>query len=67
MTGLPGPALARAAMAKRRAIRVTSRRVVDPREQHQLPWIDGLAISCLLALGGMVAQGWFDPMLPWAH
>ena len=32
--------------------------------QNQLPWLDGLAITFVITLGGTVAMGWFDAMLP---
>jgi hypothetical protein len=32
--------------------------------QNQLPWVDGLGITCVITLGGTVAMGWFDAMLP---
>lgn len=31
---------------------------------NQLHWVDGLGITCLITLGGTVAIGWLDAMLP---
>lgn len=32
--------------------------------ENQLPWVDGLGITCVITLGGAVAMGWSDAMLP---
>jgi hypothetical protein len=33
-------------------------------EQNRLASVDGLGITCIITLGGMVAMGWSDAMLP---
>ncbi len=40
------------------------RRTLGTTAENQLPWVDGLGITCVIALGGMVAMAWFDALLP---
>ncbi len=30
-------------------------------------WPEGLAVTAVLAVLGLLATGWVDPMLPWAR
>jgi hypothetical protein len=37
------------------------------RSRHQLTWVEASAGTLVLAVGGLIASGWVDPMLPWTQ
>ncbi len=42
-------------------------RLKPPRSPHQLPLVDGVAITVVFVLIGLIISGSVNPMLPWAN
>jgi hypothetical protein len=37
------------------------------RNEHQLPIVDAVAITCVLIVLALLLLGYFNPMLPWVN